>query len=271
MRRDVAVEKICGLLGELVVGDSDLIDQIVSAAELLDGQMSSPDAERIASLERQIASQGERIADLTELAGQGSPQDRAEMKARVKAAQAERASKQRELAALRQAESAPGRKITRCDVEEILSDFARLLDDAASGRLGESEIFKAADLFRRLVGGRVVVHGVERVGRKRRSFRGEFTPDLLRVTTDAAMLTGVTLDGEVPHVTVWLREPPARDRFAETVRALYEDEGLGFRQIGKRLDITHAMAYQAYQRFYEMIGQPLPPRRPQGRTACEAA
>ena len=59
-------------------------------------------------------------------------------------------------------------------VTAILEDFATLLDNAASGKLGEDMVYKAFRVFRRLTGGRIWVHVERRPGRKRTNVRGVF-------------------------------------------------------------------------------------------------
>ena len=66
-------------------------------------------------------------------------------------------------------------------------------------------------------------------------------------------------------VDVWLRCPPRLDSIAPEVRRLYEEEGLGFRVIAKRLGVGCGNVYASYLRYFEMNGLPVPPRRPRGR------
>jgi hypothetical protein len=94
---------------------------------------------------------------------------------------------------------------------------------------------------------------------------GRFTPHLLQTVSEASGAGPLPTEGAAAEVTVWLREPPRLDSIADEVRRLYEDEGLGFRTIAKRLNIGCGNVYQAYLRYYEMRGLPVPPRRPRGR------
>ena len=197
-----------------------------------------------------------------ELLGQGSDTDRAETKSKIRAAQAERAAVRAEVARL----GGSGRKrspVTEETVREVLDQFGALLVDANPERLGEDAVYRAASLFRRLVGERVWVDVDIRVGRKRGVVRARFTPRLLSTVADTVG-AGPAPD-PAGEIVVWLRRPPQVDLMAPEARRLYEEEKLGFLAIGKALGIVSQEAYRAYKRYYEMQGLPVPPRRPPGR------
>jgi hypothetical protein len=97
--------------------------------------------------------------------------------------------------------------------------------------------------------------------------RGRFVPRLLQAVVDALGLPNDAIIEIMPaEVEVWLRVPPRLEAIAEEVRRLYEQEGLGFRLIGKKLGLGCGYIYQAYLRYYGMRGLPVPPRRPRGRS-----
>ena len=198
-----------------------------------------------------------------ELAGAGTDADRADVKRKTQAEMAERAGLQLELTRLK-AGAAARPPVTPEAVRERLAEFGGVLEEAAEGRLGEEAVYKAVDVFTRLVGGRVVVESDARAGRKKCTVRGRFTPRLLDVVAGAL---GFALPpaADTKEVVVWLREPPRLDAVAPEVRRLYEDEGLGFRAIAKRLGIGCGNVYASYLRYYELQGLPVPDRRPRGR------
>jgi DNA invertase Pin-like site-specific DNA recombinase len=264
LRRDEAVAAVCAKLTELLGQDRDLVDKIVANGQRLDAQGEGDAAEKAAELERKIRSRTNRIEDLTELAGEGSEKDRAEVKAKIRTARAERTGFQLELTRLQGASTAR-KPVTADAVRQVLSGFHALLEDAAAGRLGPEAVYKAADVFRRLVGGRVNVHVEERTGRKRGVVRGRFIPRLLAVAAEAAGVPPTSPDVAGPEIDVWLRGEPRLDAIAAEVRRLYEDDDLGFRAIAKVLGIGCGNVYQSYIRYYEMRGLPVPPRRPRGR------
>ena len=124
-------------------------------------------------------------------------------------------------------------------------------------------MYKAASVFHRLVGGRVVVIAEPRPGRKRPAVRGRFTPSVFRTTLDAVGADAVP--DELLEVEGTLRREPRLDAIAPEVRRLYEEEQLGFRAIAKKLGIGCGNAYASYLRYFEMRGLPAPPRHPRGR------
>ena len=83
-------------------------------------------------IRRDIQAARDMADDLTELAGQGSDEDRAEMKRKIRAAQAERATDQAELTRFRRYQERSSKTITPEAVTEILAGFTKLLSDAAS-------------------------------------------------------------------------------------------------------------------------------------------
>jgi hypothetical protein len=255
--RAQAVSAVCAKLADVVCGDQSIVHAVVAAVERLAAAGSETRAQRVVDLQRAIQSRTNRINDLTELAGEGSDADRAALKVKVRAALTERAELQLELTRTQQQAVRPP-KIKPDDVRRLLSDFGTLLQDGASGKLGSDAVFRAADLFRRLVGGRVEVVVEIRPGRKRGIVRGKFVPAALASLKEKG-------DGHCGAVEVWLRPPPRLDALADEIRRLYEEEGFGFRRIAQTLGIGCGNVYQSYMRYYEMRNLPVPPRRPRGR------
>jgi site-specific DNA recombinase len=264
VNRQKAVSSISVKLAELLADDHALVEHVVTAAQRLDGAVEDDGAQEIHRREQRIRDLTRRIDDLTELAGQGSDADRAETMAKVRAAQAERGGERSELARL-QGRAAGRRPVTAEEARQATRDLKSLLEDGAAGVLGPEAVYRAADLFKRLVGGEVEVLVEVRAGRKRGVVRGRFTPRLLATVAEAGGLGPAPETAPPAPVEVWLRRPPRLDAIAAEVRRLYEDEDLGFRVIARKLGIGCGNIYQSYLRYYEMRGLPTPPRRPRGR------
>lgn len=183
-------------------------------------------------------------------------------------AQAEKASLESQLATVSSRLKRRTEPVTPEQVFERLNNFSTLLEDAAAGRLGQDVVYKAASVFRELVGQCITVHVEVRAGRKRMNVRGEFRPQIVQTVQDR--FTGAyPLDREATTVvSVWLREPPLRDRLASRVHELIDDEGLSYRDAAKAMHaeghcINSGVIWQIYQRYWEMRGEP--PRRNNGR------
>jgi DNA invertase Pin-like site-specific DNA recombinase len=265
--RERAVAAVGAKLAELLSGDHALIDQVVASARQLDRDAADP-AAAVRRLEQKIRESTNQINDLMAVAGQGSDDDRAEVMARVRSAQAERAGRRLELDKAKG--QVAGRKpVTAEEVRRALADLHALLQDGGAGRLGPDGVYRAADVFKRLVGGEVEVLAEARPGRKRGLVRGRFVPRLLSALADRGGAAAPPAAPPPDVVEVWLREPPRLEATAAEVRRLYEDEGLGFRAIAARLGIGCGNVYQSYLRYYEMKGMPVPPRRPRGRPPRE--
>jgi hypothetical protein len=96
--RDQAVAAVCAKLTEILGRDNSIAHAIEAAVQRLAAAGSKSDAQRVIELQRAIHRRSNRVNDLTELAGEGSDTDRADLKAKVRAALAERAKLQLELA-----------------------------------------------------------------------------------------------------------------------------------------------------------------------------
>jgi hypothetical protein len=243
VNRREAVQGICEKLTELIHTDTDLIVHAVATTHALD-EANDDIVRHLAELERKERALTNRIQDLTELAGEGSDVDRVEFKAMIKAALVDRAGVRAELTRCRQ--QVIGREpVTPEQVRSVLGEFGQLLQDGAAGALGPDAVYRAAEVFRRLVGGHVEVHIEPRAGRKRGLVRGRFVP-YLQQTVSAGVVPGAVVNPSASAaIEVWLRRAPRLDAIAGEVRRLYEEEGLGFRTIAKRLSIGCGNIYQA--------------------------
>ena len=90
--------------------------------------------------------------------------------------------------------------------EKSCPTLRQLLENAASGKLGQDSNFRAARVFRQLVGERIAVHVEQRAARKRTNARGVFRPELIRVVQSEAGAARST-EGASTEVEVWLRKP----------------------------------------------------------------
>jgi DNA invertase Pin-like site-specific DNA recombinase len=259
--RAEAVAAVCTALQELLRKRSKVIAEIICRAQQIDDTMVDDVARNITTLEGKVQILKAKINDFEDLLGVGSESDRADLKAKIRTARTERATIEAEVArlvAIREKSCSP---ITPTEVNSILADFGGLLERAAWGQLGDDVVYKAVSLFRQLTGGKIEVHFDRRPGRKRTTARGVFTPRLLATVAEATDTPVSQEDEAIVPVEVCLQKPPRMDRYAADVRELYEDQKLSFATIGKRLGIGCAGAWQAYRRYYEMRGEPMPPRR----------
>ncbi|REJ88284.1 MAG: recombinase [Planctomycetota bacterium] len=270
LRRKEAVLAVCEQLQELLHRDGKLIEEAICCAQRLDARGDDELRTEIATFERKIQGLTSQISDLYELAGQGTDDDRKEVMARVRSAQAERTTARHELCRLKQALTDSSATITPEAVREILDDFVRLLEDGAAGKLGMDAVYKAVEVIRRLIGGQIFVHVEPRPGRKRTNVRGTFRPHLLEAAGEAAGQYIGDKRGDDTEVSVWLRKPPQIDLLAERAYQLVDVEKLSYRAAAKVMqeeghDINSGKVWQLRRRYYEMIGQPVP-KRPADRT-----
>ncbi len=261
IRRAEATAAICVALKDLLHQRSDIIAQVICSAQQIDATMVDDIARTSAALENKIQILKAKIDDFEDLLGFGSESDRADLKMKIRAARTERATSEAELARLVAIREKSFNPITHADVESILADFGGLLERAAGGQLGDDAVYKAVALFRQLTGGKIEVHFDRRPGRKRTTARAVFTPSFLATVAHAIETPVAQEDAVVAPVEVRLTKPPRMDKNAAEVRELYEDQKLSFQTIGTRLGIGCAGAWQAYRRYYEMRGEPMPPRR----------
>jgi hypothetical protein len=263
VRRADAVRAICQKLAELILQDTEIVNLTITSAQRIDAGGEDDHHEQLASLDQQIDLLKRKIDDLTELAGEGTDDDRASLKAKVRSAQAEKAALQSEQARLRSSIATLSSPITADSVREVLKNLGQLLEDGAAGALGQDAIYRAASVFRQLVGGRVEVYPERRPARKQFNVRGTFVPKLL-ATVQAELRGDLTLGtGTSGAVSVWLRQPPKKDRLAERVHQLIDVEKLTYRAAAKVMqseghNINSGVVWQIYHRYYEMVAQPAP-------------
>jgi site-specific DNA recombinase len=265
VRRDEATRAVCKKLAELVENDAALVRQIVGRSQEIDAQGDEHLQSTIASLRARIRTLANKIDDLEELSGQGSEEDRRRRKTMINAAASERAALQSELSRLEKSLARSAESITPEQVNQILRDFATLLENAASGKLGTDVVYKAFGILRQLTGGRIWIRIEARPGRKRTNVRGVFCPQLLRTVGAAVGTHDIIGDSPSAAVEVWLRKPPRLDAIADRVHQLMDVDGLSYRDVAKVLQdeglkVNSGNVWYSYRRWYEMRGLPVPKR-----------
>ena len=265
LRRKQAVLAVCERLSILLQRDADLIERTIARATEIDAAGDESVRADLALVERAVGTLTNKIADLTELLGQGSDYDRALLKDKIRAAQGERDGQLVMKKQLQQLLECSQATITPDRVRSILGDLSRMLNHGAAGNLGSDVVYRAAAVFRLLVGGRVEVHVENRAGRKRKNARGIFHPALIgAIRTELRDHHPLTVP-EAPSEEVWLRQPPKRDQLAERVHQLMDIDGLSYREAARALqaegqNVNSGVVWQIYRRFYEMQGQSVPER-----------
>jgi len=261
VRRREAVHAILVKLGEILIQDHELIDRITSCAITRDGQGDEEIRKQISEELRQVEKLGRKIDLLVEMASDATTGDQEEQKVKIRLARQERATHQARMAQLQAQEKADRKVLTAEEAHAILADFRSLLAKAGSAEAEPDAVYKAAEIFRSLVGGKILVYFEKRPGRKRTVARATFRPQLLRVVAERA---GVSVqpgaNDESPEVSVWLREPPTSDQVADEVKRLWDD-GQGYRAIAQKLGVSDQIVWTAFRRWHEMRNLSLPARR----------
>lgn len=270
--RGEAVAAICRVLARRLERDRGLVRTVVAEAQ---ARSAAGDADAGAELERVrglLKKATARLSKMLALAGDaaGAEEERL-VDEQLRAARAERADLELRANRLEAQLRGSVRALTPEQVEAALARLAEVLDAGAAGKLDARAQDEAAELFRRLVGGRVEVFAEVRAGRDRTVVRGVFKPRLLEaVAVDALPRPEGAAAGDAEKVSVWLRPPPRLDALAGLVAWLYERHGLGFRRITTVLTqagvkVGCGNVYACHLRHYELLGLPVPPRRPRGR------
>jgi DNA invertase Pin-like site-specific DNA recombinase len=263
VNRQVAVTLVTQKLSQILAADSSLAPQIVEAMTSikldadLDGQLEARP--------RQIKKLTQKIDDLLELAGEGSDQDRAQLKAKIAAVRAERTTHELELSRLKNLDRQKKCGVTPETVTAALQDLTSLL--TAVDGADTATVQKAVDIFRALVGNRIRVVVEQRPGRKRCSVKGCFTVDLVGALWNKLDLVATPPPCTAPPFETWLRKLPRVDRLADEVQVLYDVEKMSFPEINDLMEakyqekIGSGNCCASYRRWYNARGLPLPPRR----------
>ncbi len=265
VNRKQAVRAVCLKLTELLHRDRDLLCEIICREKQLDAEGDHDLAAEISKRQEKIRTMGCHIDDLRDLAGHGSKDDRAQTKAKIRAAQTERGACQLELTKMQNAAKQASKPITAEDVNEILANFTTLLEDAVAGKLGEKAVYETRRVLELLVGGRIWVYVEPRPGRKQKNVRGVFRPNLVSAVRAVADVGDPGGNGTAEEVEVWLREPPLIDRLAERAAELVDKEDRSYGSAANVMrkdghDVNSDKVWQLRKRHYEMLGQPAPER-----------
>lgn len=265
LHRRKAVRNVCRKLTELLQQDAELIEQTIANAQAIDATSDEPLREELAAVERKIASSERKICDLSDLAGEGSDDNRDLLKSKIRAAQAERTAFLHRRASLKESLSAPAQRITPEQVRSLLADLTKLLEDAAAGLLGEDVIYRAATLFRSMVGNRIMVRPEQRAERQESVVRGYFTPRLFETVQSEINGRLIAHAESATEAWAWLREPPMKDHLAERVHQMMDVQKMNYPEVTA---ILRAEGYKVrpgnvadiYKRYFEMSGESMPKR-----------
>lgn len=263
VKRHESLSAVCRQLAESLQRDKALVAEVIERSIAVDADGDQELKSQVRSLQRQIAQRNAKIADLADLAGQGSEEDRATLKAKIRATQADLATLVAEKTRL-DGLIACAMRLTPDDARQILEEMQSLLQQAADGELGEQAVYRALSIFKALTGGQILVDIQQRPARKKTVVQATFELHLLDAVSYVA---GVATDAQLPATTaqVWLRPPPRSDQLTERVHHLIDIEGRSFRDAAKMLQaeghqVNSGNVWTIYQRYYEMRGLPVPDR-----------
>lgn len=263
VRRKEAVLGVCHELGDLVASNSELIESVICRAREVDARGDDRLRSELANLEKKDAAMSRKIDDLFELAGHGTEEDRKEVMGKIQSARTERSGVRRDIARLKTSLAAATEVITPQVVRDILNNFSSLLSGAEEEGEDGDQAHRAAQVFRALVGDKIMVHVEQRPGRKRTNVRGSFQPQLLRAVADATHQVPAESVDAMGKVWVWLRQPPRMEAIADRVHELIDDQGLSYRDAAKQLrleghKVNSGNVWYSYRRWYEMQNLPVP-------------
>jgi DNA invertase Pin-like site-specific DNA recombinase len=263
VNRKEAVRAVCHKLVDLLVGNAALVEEVILASQQLASQGDDTLRDEMTELEKKFTGLGHKLDDLYELLGQGTEADRKKVKAKIRLAQSQRAEAEAALTRHRETLAMSESPIEPEQIRKVLVSLSELLEAGADGRLGRDLVHRAVAVFRRLVGGRIVVHVERRPGRKRTNVLGVFRPMLLQaIQRELPVSPSAVL--ALPEVEVWLRQPPKRDLLAPRAYQLVDLDRLSLRDAAAVMQqeghakVNSGVVWQLRQRYYEMIGQPAP-------------
>ena len=147
VRREEAIKAICKKLQDLIAQDATLIEQVILDAQQLDAQGDQKLEQEIEASQRKLASFERKLSDYLDLAGQGSDEDREEMKARIRSVRIERNAARVELNRQQQALSHATSVISEDEIRDSLTHLSTLLREGAAGMLGEDAVYEACLLY----------------------------------------------------------------------------------------------------------------------------
>ena len=255
---------VCRELASLLEADSMLVEETVAKTVELDNVPESQILGEVEAIKVKLSKAAAKFSDLSDLAGQGSDEERAALKSKIRAVQAETADLMVEKTRLEQ-RLANREALKPEEIRAVLADLANVLEKAANGELGQEALYRALSVFRALTGGKIEVQFTKRPGRKQTVVKAAFE---LHVIAAVEAATGTTLGGHTmspKRVEVWLRPPPRCDLLAERVHLLVAVQGKSYREAAKILQgeghkVNSGNVWTILRRYCEMHGLPMPDR-----------
>lgn len=262
VRRDQSVLAIAELIAKTLSDEPSLVDEVFEAARVLHATSEGDFDSQLQAKKQAIQGAKRRVNGLLDLVGDGSPEDQAEIKARLKAERLRRSTLEQELVQLTRLRDQVNREITREEIEKALFGFSETLTKAAKGELGQDAVRQAFYLFKLLTGGKIMVKCIRRHNRQAKVVQGTFE---LQLGTAIGTALDHAMPGAAPTrtVTVYLRKPPKLERIADRAKQLVVDEGHPNFEAAKILTqegekVSYSQVWAAIARWYEMRGLPMP-------------
>lgn len=254
--RQLAQQKICQTLADLIRQDDDLVEQAITACRRHVEADGKPDLAQLEALKRKEANFTAKINFILDAPGD-TEEDRAESKRKLQTLRAERSAVQTQIAEM---EAAVGRVAsipTADQVRQKIDELANILLRAADGQ--EAAGWGAARrILEQITGGKIIVTQRGEAKAKRGWLRGAFQVHMVQLLANRC---GGTCQDEVgPEIHVDFRDPPAEAVIAEKVKALF-DQGMLYKDIAQQLGVYRPLVVKALKYWYSSQGLPLPDGR----------
>jgi site-specific DNA recombinase len=256
LNRAVALRLTCRELAGRLRGDEGLAEMIVAACREAAASEGRPAPERLEGLRRQITKAERQIEFLLENLGEVEA-DRRESGERLRQLRRGRATDAAELAALESPISRSAAIPDGAEVQSLIEDLARILEEAASSG---SEDGAARELIELLTGGRIDLEQRGERSAQRGWLRGRFRCDLVGRLASRACGTQAGPGGEGVDVVVDYRDSPLDEGLGERAKALF-DEGLLIKEIAARLGASRPQVAKALARWHRSRGLAVPDGR----------
>ncbi|MFP4053561.1 MAG: recombinase family protein [Phycisphaerae bacterium] len=265
VRRDMAVEGVCGEVAALLQADDDLVPQVVEACQEVVARQQAAPAGQTDKLEREADKLGQQIDFVLDTAAE-TEEDRDESRAKVASLRRRRSEVRAELAALEASRAKPVEVPTEDAVKELLSGFAETLEKAAADT-DELVQAKAKRVVEMVTSGNIQVHQCG----EREPGKGwlDLTFDV-NVSTLVSTELGASIDsGSHKSLQITLHQQPVHERIAEDVKRLW-DEGLKYTKIAERVGWNRNLVAKALNWWREQHGlDPVDGREHVGRLQPE--